>query len=272
MDDGGITSGTRVISVGVRILVIVSFSLTHAESNTTQIYLQATPPLAHASTRARNFRTRAETHLLPISLEKCILHELSNLSLRVSGMSYRILQDAYVHQQTTQKSERRLKDVWRILRRHLNVCVAREKYVCSCISVRICMYLYIPAVNTVCRAPARATRVSYTVLTLYPPLNLCPFSTITVIPISRPVSLCPQKVSDSTSEFVRSFARLTFPPFPVLRRLPRLTSHPISLASLQLFFVHPVTLDGATHPSLSLPGIHDYIPRARRTPIGFSNR
>lgn len=61
------------------------FVLSHslAESNTTQIYLQATPPLAHASTRARNFRTRAETHSPPISLEKCILHELSNLSLRV---------------------------------------------------------------------------------------------------------------------------------------------------------------------------------------------
>lgn len=63
VDDGGITSGTRVISVGVRILVIVSSFLTLAESNTTQIYLQAT--LAHTSTRARNSRTHVESHSLP---------------------------------------------------------------------------------------------------------------------------------------------------------------------------------------------------------------
>lgn len=47
---------------------------------------------------------------VPISLKKYILHELSNLSLCVCRVSCRILQDAYVHRQTTQKSERRLKD------------------------------------------------------------------------------------------------------------------------------------------------------------------
>jgi len=57
VDDDGITSETRV-SVGVRILVIVSFSLILAESNTTQIYLQS-------DSAARNFRTRAEPHSLP---------------------------------------------------------------------------------------------------------------------------------------------------------------------------------------------------------------
>lgn len=65
LDDGGITSGTRVISVGVRILVIVSSSFTLPESDTTQIYLQATPALARTNTRTRNFRIRAEPHSLP---------------------------------------------------------------------------------------------------------------------------------------------------------------------------------------------------------------
>lgn len=60
MDDGGITSGTRVISVGVRILVIVSFSLTLAESNyDTDIF---TGDSARTNTHARNFRTLAQNH------------------------------------------------------------------------------------------------------------------------------------------------------------------------------------------------------------------
>lgn len=62
VDDGGITSGTRVISVGVRILVIVSFSLilSRGVDYDTDIF---TGDSARIDTR--NSRTRADPHSLP---------------------------------------------------------------------------------------------------------------------------------------------------------------------------------------------------------------
>jgi len=109
-----ITSGTRVISVGVRILVIVSFSLFHFRGvdYDTDIFTERLRCL-HTYVHIRDSRTdphSRRTTFAPISLKKYILHELSNLSLCVCRVSCRILQDAYVHRQTTQKSERRLKD------------------------------------------------------------------------------------------------------------------------------------------------------------------
>lgn len=119
--------------------------------------------------RLRRSRTRKfsqQNHTFsPISCrQKYILHESSNLFLRVSGVvSYRILQDVYMHQQqTTQKSKRRLKDVQRILRRHLNACIVRVFVysVYTSMYVYVCVFL---SVNTVYRAPARISRarVSY---------------------------------------------------------------------------------------------------------------
>lgn len=68
MDDGDITSGIRVISVDLRILVIVSSSLTHPRGvgYDTDIFTDDSAVHAHV-----NFRTRAESHILShlLSLE-----------------------------------------------------------------------------------------------------------------------------------------------------------------------------------------------------------
>lgn len=93
------------------------FVLSHtlAESNTTQIYI-FTGRLRRARTHATFALAQNRTFApVSLSLEKYILHELSNLSLRVSAVCVSCHVVSYktrnVHRQTTQKSERRLKDV-----------------------------------------------------------------------------------------------------------------------------------------------------------------
>lgn len=157
------------------------------------------------------------------------------------------------------------KDARRILRCHLNVCVAREEFVCVYGCVWLCLLVYVsvctcmPAVNTVCRAPARAARVSYTVLTL---------SSVKFLSILHDHSDSNlqtrhfvHEASDSTSES-RFFARLTLPSSPTPPRglhLPRLITRPFSLLSRQpsLLFVHSIILCGIAFtpapPPLPLP-------------------
>jgi len=125
------------------------------------------------------------------------------------------------------------------------------------------MYLY-ACVNTVCRAPARATRVSYTVLTLTS-VKFCVHFPRSQWFQSPKAHHFVHEASDSTSKSVRFLARF---------RPSLLHSHPlldlsISLPSILLFFLSiPSFLATYTFYLLfRCPESTDYIPRAKRTPV-----
>lgn len=137
-----------------------------------------------------------------------------------------------MHRHTTQKSGRRLKE-----RRPVNFTTSFQRLrcpevVCVCVCMRSCTYFVctcMPAVNTVCRAAARA-RASYTVLTLSSVKFVSIFHDHSDSNLPRPVSLCPRGLGFHFG--VRPIPRAFDVSSPSSRSppLPSSTSRPISLS------------------------------------------
>lgn len=88
--------------------VIVSSFLIHSRSRIRHRYIYRR--LRRSRTRKLSYSRRI-THSLPSLLARNISYTNHLIYFYVCRVSYRILQDAYMHQQTTQKSKGCLKDI-----------------------------------------------------------------------------------------------------------------------------------------------------------------